>query len=140
MSDSSEIVAAPIGVTTDAPIVPPAQPTKRPLVLWDIVLTIVLLIAFAVVAILLGVSAIGLGFAVPENCFDCNNTQIFFGQILALFGPPVFYFVFIILAIVQLIRRRRSFWVPIVGVVVAVLALLAGGAMVFTAIPGFTFS
>jgi len=137
MSDSSEITAVPVGVTAE----PPAPQGKRPLVLWDIVLTIVLLIAGAVIAILLGVTAaIALGFATPESCFDCNNTQIFFGQILGMFGPPVLYFVFIILTIVQLVRRRRSFWIPIVGVFVAVLVLLAGGAMVFTAIPGFTFS
>ena len=136
MSDSSEITAVPVGVTAE----PPAPQGKRPLVLWDIVLTIVLLIAGAVIAILLGVTAIGLGFAVPENCIDCNNTQIFFGQILGLFGPPVLYFVFIILTIVRLIQRRRAFWVPIVGVAVAIFVTLGAGAMVFTAIPGFTFS
>jgi hypothetical protein len=140
MSDSSEITAVPVGATTDAPVAPPTQPTKRPLVLWDIVLTIVLLLAGAVIAIMLGVTAIGLGFAAPDECFVCNNTQIFFGQIFGMFGPPVLYCVFIILTIVRLVQRRRAFWVPIVGVVVAVLVLLGAGAMVFSAIPGFTFS
>ena len=112
---------------------------KRPVVLWDLVLTLVLLLGGFVTAIVIGVGAVGLGFAPGESCSDCADAQIFFGVALAMFGPPVIYVLAIIIAVIRLIKRQIAFWVPIVGILGGVGLWATGAALVFTGIPGFTF-
>jgi hypothetical protein len=112
---------------------------KKPIVLWDVILTLALLLGGFIAAIVIGISAISLGFAPGENCAGCADNQIFFGVVLAMFGPPVIYLLAIVITVIRLIKRQIAFWVPIVGVVGGLGLWAAGAALVFTGIPGFTF-
>jgi len=112
---------------------------KKPIVVWDLILTLALLLGGTIAAIVIGFSAISFGFAPGENCADCADGQILAGIVLAMFGPPVVYLVAIVVAIARLFKRRISFWVPILGVFGGVGLWAIGAALVFTGIPGFSF-
>jgi len=114
--------------TTPAP-----QPRER--ATWDIVLTIV----FLVVSV--GVNALGsylgvmLAFA-SDSCSTvtpCNYDQISAGMLIAIFGPWVGFVVVTSCSIILLVKRRRAFWVPLVGTALTVALVGVGIALVFNA-------
>ncbi len=122
----------------DAPAAPPAPvaPTRRPRRVWDLVLTILLLVVY------LGVTAIGsflgvfLAFA-SDSCGAssvCNVDQIGTGMTVAVYGVWAPVLIVLIVAIVLLVRRRLAFWVPLVGIALTIAIVVLGGALVFGAV------
>lgn len=100
----------------------------RPRRTWDLVLTIVLLLVYLVVACLALLMAFFLAFA-SDGCGAigaCNYDLISTGWLIAVAGvlAPVLFV--LAGAIILLALRRLAFWVPIVGVVLTIVALVVG--------------
>lgn len=127
---------------------PPAYPpaadagrTRRPVVVWDLVTTIVLLVLAAVVGAVLTFAAFFLVFA-SDPCGAstvCDTGRMGAGFFIALLGPAAITLVTVIVAVVLLILRRRAFWVPIVGILLAAGVWIGGAALVVSGVPGATF-
>ena len=116
---------------------PPPAP-RRPVVVWDLVTTIVLLVIGGGIAIGLTFFAFFLVFA-SDPCGAstvCDTDRMSAGFFLALLGPGVVTGAAGIVAVVLLIRRRISFWVPLVGIVLAVGVWIGGAALVISGVPG----
>ena len=113
-------------------------PPRRPVVVWDLVTTIVLLVIGGAIAIGLTFFAFFLVFA-SDPCGAstvCDTDRMSAGFFLALLGPGAVTIAAIIVAVVLLIRRRISFWVPLVGIVLAVGVWIGGAALVISGVPG----
>lgn len=104
---------------------------------WDIVLTIVLLAANAAVsavasalALLLASSSAGCG-ADGRVC----RTELLQGGVWTMLTVPWIVFVLTaFFAVLLLVVRRRAFWVPLVGTVLAALSWLVGAFLLWAAV------
>jgi hypothetical protein len=107
-------------------------------VVWDLVTTIVLLVVAGAVAVGLTFFAFFLVFA-SDPCGAstvCDTDRMSAGFFLALLGPGAVTLVAVIVAVVLLVLRRISFWVPIVGILLAVGVWVGGAALVVSGVPG----
>jgi uncharacterized membrane protein YhaH (DUF805 family) len=73
-------------------------------------------------------------FLAVTNCSDADCTRLTIGSGIATFGPAAVILVSIVISIIRLVRRRRAWWIPIVGMVAAVLMTVLGGVIVFVPI------
>ncbi|MDQ1205795.1 DUF6264 family protein [Microbacterium sp. SORGH_AS_0862] len=104
---------------------------------WDIVLTIVLLVATATVAavasalaLLLASSSTGCG-ADGRVC----RTELLQGGVWTMLTVPWIAFVLTaFFAVLLLVVRRRAFWVPLVGTVLAALSWVVGAFLLWAAV------
>jgi uncharacterized BrkB/YihY/UPF0761 family membrane protein len=104
---------------------------------WDVVLTIVLLLSTAAVsavastlAVLLAASSAGCG-ADGRVC----RTELLQGGVWTMLTVPWIVFVLTaFFAVVLLVVRRRAFWVPLVGTIVAALTWVAGAVLLWAAV------
>ena len=113
--------------------------TPAPRNTLDIVLSLVFAVLGAGLAIVLGILGITLAFA-GDSCnasAACNFEQLSAGILLAMMLPAVLTVIFIVWMIVRLVRRKRAFWVPIVGAVAAGIGWALGFFVAGTAVPGF---
>ncbi|MDN4596926.1 DUF6264 family protein [Leifsonia virtsii] len=116
---------------------PPPVP-RRPVVVWDLVTTIVLLVIGGAIAIGLTFFAFFLVFA-SDPCGAstvCDTDRMSAGFFTALLGPGAVTVAAVIVAVVLLIRRRIAFWVPLVGIVLAIGVWIGGAALVISGVPG----
>ncbi|WP_231918771.1 MULTISPECIES: hypothetical protein [unclassified Leifsonia] len=117
---------------------PPPAPARRPVVVWDLVTSIILLVFAVVVAAILTFAAFFLAFA-SDPCGAstvCDTDRMGIGFVIALFGPGVVTLITVVVTVVLLIVRRISFWVPIAGILLAVGAWVGGAALVISGVPG----
>ncbi|MDR6971898.1 hypothetical protein [Leifsonia shinshuensis] len=120
---------------------PPGTTTRRPVIVWDLVTSIVLMVVGVVLAGILTFAAFFLVFA-SDPCGGstvCDTERMGIGFFVALIGPAAVTVVAIIAAVVLLVLRRISFWVPIVGMLLAVGVWVGGAALVISGVPGATF-
>ena len=121
---------------------PPAPPApRRPVVVWDLVTSIVLLVVSIVVAAGLTFAAAFLVFA-SDPCGGstvCDTDRMGVGFFVALLSPGTVTLVAVIVTIVLLVKRKISFWVPIVGILLAIGGWVGGAALVISGVPGSTF-
>jgi len=105
---------------------------------WDIVLTIILILVGAVAVAVMMFGAFLLIFA-SDSCGadSCNEVQMTVGMGIAIAAPVMVMLVAAIVAIVLLVRRKLAFWVALVGIVGASLGWGLGAYLVFSAVPGF---
>ncbi len=131
----------PAPTPASAPVVAPLDPTKRPRAMWDIVLTVILLILGIVAAVFGSFAGIFLVF-LSDSCGSttCNSDQMGFGITLATLGVWLPIVASVIVSIVFLVLRRRTFWVPIAGIVLAAAVWALGFALTAGAIPGFSWA
>ena len=119
-----------------SPIENPASPA-RPRRVWDLVLTIVLIVLSlggAVVASFLGLFVLAFG---SDSCVarECNYDVMSTGMMIGLIGPWIPVVIAMIVAIVLLVLRRLAFWVPLVGGVLSIGALILGFAIAASGVP-----
>ncbi|MGO4301467.1 hypothetical protein [Leifsonia sp. RAF41] len=118
---------------------PPAP--RRPVIVWDLVTSIVLLVVAIVVAAGQTFAAAFLVFA-SDPCGGstvCDTGRMGVGFFVALLSPGTVTLVAVIATIVLLVKRRISFWVPIVGILLAIGGWAGGAALVISGVPGSTF-
>lgn len=108
-------------------------PARRPVIVWDLVLTIVLLVLMAGLGFVLFFFSFFLAFA-SDSCgasSTCDTDLIATGMIVAMIVPIGVGVLALVAAIVVLVLKRIAFWIPIVG-----MALMVGGFVLGAAIAG----
>ncbi len=109
--------------------------TARPVRVWDIVLTAVLLILLGIFAAV--ASSLGLFLAMAsDGCFgdSCAEGLLTFGVWFAVISPWVTLLLAIAAAVWLLIVRRLAFWVPLAAAALTVVTFFAALAMVGVAV------
>ncbi|GAA1058205.1 hypothetical protein GCM10017608_06080 [Agromyces luteolus] len=108
-----------------------AAPAKRPVIVWDLVLTIVLLALMAGLAFVLLFFSFFLAFA-GDSCgasSTCDYDRMGTGMLLAMILPIVVALIALVAAVVVLVLKRIAFWIPIVGMVLMVGAFALGAGI-----------
>lgn len=129
------------------PVPPPWQPTpvgvapagtaKRPVRVWDVVVTIILLVGDAVLAALASLMGMFLVMASdPCGVRDCSTELITIGWLMGMILPWVALIATAVVAIVLMVKRRLAFWVPLVGAAAIVGALALAFAVTSAGVPG----
>ncbi len=112
-------------------------PASRRLIVWDIAASC--LVMLFGIAVILGLTAhTVLQIFGRDQCAapTCDFYQYTLGWTLALIGPSIAWFPSVIVAIVLMVKRRISFWVPLVSLALAVLLWWAGIALMFANLLG----
>jgi hypothetical protein len=123
--------AAPEPPTPD-----PVAPARRPRRVWDLVLTIVLLVGYLVITAI----GSGLGFFLAfagDSCGAssvCDYDRMGTGMTVAVYGVWAPVLIVVILSIVLLALRRLAFWVPLAGILLTIALVVTGGVLVFGAV------
>lgn len=115
---------------------PSTSPSERKRALWDIILTVILLVVTVIAASIASLFGLFLAF-MSDSCGavgECNIDQLGVGMALAVGGVWLAPVAAIVAAVVLLVLRRRAFWVALLGLVLvgAIWALgfaLAAGAV-----------
>jgi len=114
---------------------PPAS-GKRPVRVWDIVVTVLLLLAL--VGLTLIVSMFGLYLSVAADACGaraCDTGLIAIGMVFATVVPWMLLGIAVIASIVLLILRRLAFWVPLVCAVLMIISFFIGGGLATAGVP-----
>lgn len=127
--------------STTPPAAPYAQgaPAKPPIIVWDLVVTILLIVIGIPLLLVAGVFSLMMPMASAPCGGDivCNDTQFTIGWIVAM-AAPLLFIVSAIVAIIAVVRRKLGFWIVLVGGVVTLLVWLGGTMLVVGAVPGTT--
>ena len=118
-----------------------SAPAKRPVVMWDLVLTIVLLVVMIGAALLASFFAVFLAFA-GDSCGAstvCDYDRMSTGMLIALIGPLVVGLLARIAAVIVLVLRRLAFWIPIAGIVLIAAVFFGGAALTISGVEAATF-
>ena len=115
--------------------IPDAAP--RPVRVWDVVLTIVLVIGSAVLAAAASLMGMFLVMASdPCGARTCSSELITLGWLMGMILPWVAFLASTVVAIVLMVKRRLSFWVPLAGAAAIILSLVAAFAVTAAGVPG----
>jgi len=116
-------------------------PPKRPVVVWDLVLTIVLLVVMIGAALLASFLSFFLAFA-GDSCgasTTCDYDRMGTGMVVAMIGPLAVGLLALIAAVIVLVLKRIAFWIPIVGIVLIAAVFVGGAALTISGVEGATF-
>ncbi|HAM27368.1 MAG TPA: hypothetical protein DCP11_11900 [Microbacteriaceae bacterium] len=115
-----------------------ATATKRPIIVWDLVTSIILILLGLAIDGIVSLSSLFLVLA-SDSCGsgrECNLAQLTTGWLIAMIAPSVVMLIAIILAIVRMVLRRVSWWVPLAGIVVELLVWWGAVSLVFASVHG----
>ncbi len=114
-------------------------PSSRPVRVWDVVLSVVLLLGLGVLAALTSLFGAFLAMASdPCGAVECDTGLISAGMLTAMILPWVLLAAAVTVVVVLLVRRRLAFWVPLVGVPLVIGAWFLGAAIASAGVPGST--
>jgi hypothetical protein len=107
---------------------------------WRLIGVSALLLLNLAVGLVLGYLAVILVVAY-DSCVlqECSYEGFTFGWLLALLGPPVVLLIAALVSILRMVRKRRTWWIPVAGLMVATALWLIGTQLVFSAVPGSSF-
>jgi uncharacterized protein DUF6264 len=109
----------------------PAAAAKRPIIMWDLVTTIVLLVLMIGAALLASFLSFFLAFA-GDSCGAssvCDYDRMATGMMVAMIGPLLVGLLALIAAIILLVLRRIAFWIPLLGILLIVGVFIGGFAL-----------
>lgn len=138
-------------MTTPPPHLPPQPPqppaewgayapvasTKRPVIVWDVVVSIVLLVLLAILTFFVSIFGFFLVMA-SDPCGGttvCNSDLIGLGVLVAVSVPWLVLIVAVVVVIIMLVKRRIAFWVPLAASPLVVGAWFAGAAIAAAGVP-----
>jgi uncharacterized BrkB/YihY/UPF0761 family membrane protein len=109
----------------------PEQPPRSARRGWDLALTIVLLVLLPLAALACSYAGFFLAFA-SDACgsVSCDEGVMNFGLWFAVIAPWIVLLVSVVAAIVRLVRRRITFWVPLAGIVLMAAMWFVAAAIV----------
>ncbi|HEY6799126.1 MAG TPA: hypothetical protein VI121_00655 [Agromyces sp.] len=112
----------------------------RPVIMWDLVLTIVLLVVMVGVALVASFLSFFLAFA-SDGCGlrNCDYDRMGTGMLIAMIGPLFVGLLALAGGVIMLVLRRIAFWIPIIGIVLAIGVFIVGAAVTISGVPGATF-
>jgi hypothetical protein len=108
--------------------------------MWDLVLTIVLLVLMIGAALLASFLSFFLAFA-GDSCgavAECDYDRMATGMLLAMIGPLAVALIVLIAGVVVLVLRRIAFWIPLVGIILVIGVFIAGAALTASGVPATT--
>ena len=109
-----------------------APTPRRPVIMWDLVLTIVLLVLMTVGGLALAFFAFLLLAFGGDSCgasSTCDYDVMTTGAFAAIGGVVLVGLVALIGAIVMLVLRRIAFWIPLVGIALMIAAFWIGASI-----------
>jgi len=134
---SETSVAAESTTATESTPAAVSATEPKPRRIWDLAVSIILMVVGAIVVVLMLVPSIFLPM-VSAGCGEgCNADQMQLGMVLAFVSPSVLMLVASIIGIVLIVQRKLSFWVVLLGLVLAIVAWFLSIIMVFSASPSF---
>jgi hypothetical protein len=113
-----------------------ATPAKRPIVMWDLVTTIVLLVLMIGAALVASFLSFFLAFA-GDSCGAssvCDYDSMATGMMVAMIGPLLVGLLALIAAVIVLVLKRIAFWIPIVGILLIAGIFAAGVAITISGV------
>ena len=113
---------------------------KRPVIVWDLVLTIGLLLLMVGTALVAFFLSFFLAFA-GDPCgsgITCDYDRMGTGMLVAMIGPLAVGLLALVAAIVVLVLKRIAFWIPLVGTVLIIGVFVGGAALTISGVPGTT--
>lgn len=113
---------------------------KRPVIVWDLVLTIGLLVLMVGTALVAFFLSFFLAFA-GDPCgsgITCDYDRMGTGMLVAMIGPLAVGLLALVAAIVVLALKRIAFWIPLVGIVLIIGVFVGGAALTISGVPGTT--
>jgi hypothetical protein len=115
----------------------PAPAPQRPAIVWDIVLTLILLVGVGILALMTSYFGLFLVMA-SDPCggtMQCNTDLIGLGVLAAVGLPWVVLLIAAVVSIVLLVKRRIAFWVPLVAAPLVIACWFVGAAMASAGVP-----
>lgn len=108
----------------------PRRPGKRPLIVWDVVITSILLVLLAFLSFFVSVFGAFLVMT-SDSCGadDCIASLIGFGVLVAMGLPWLVLIAAVVLSMVLIVKRRVSFWLPLAAAPFVVGAWFAGAGI-----------
>lgn len=103
---------------------------------WDFILTVVLLVVYLGWSLLCSFAGALLAMS-GDSCeasSTCNYDLIGAALMLGVFGPAVLAIIVLVFAIVWLVRKHISFWIPIAGSILAAGIVALAFAMADSAV------
>ena len=115
----------------------PAPRAKRPAIVWDIVISSILLVLLGILAFFVSIFGAFLAMASdPCGSIDCNTELIGMGVLVAMALPWIVLIVAVVVAIILMVVRRISFWVPLAGAPLVVGSWFVGLWIASAGVPG----
>ena len=109
-----------------------AAPARRPVIVWDLVVTIVLLVVMTLGGLALAFFAFLLLAFGGDSCGAssiCDYDVMTNGAFAAIGGVVLVGLLALVGAIVMLVLRRVAFWIPLVGIVLMIAAFWIGASI-----------
>ncbi|MGR2752558.1 hypothetical protein [Agromyces arachidis] len=109
-----------------------AAPARRPVIVWDLVLTIALLVVMVAGGLALALFAFLLLAFGGDSCgasSTCDYDVMTNGAFAAIGGVVLAGVAALVGAIVLLVLRRLAFWVPLAGIVLMIAAFWIGATI-----------
>ncbi|MEU1971174.1 DUF6264 family protein [Microbacterium sp. NPDC019599] len=116
---------------------PPARPPRQPVQLWDVILTIVLLVGLVFVTAFASFAGVFLVMA-SDSCGavgECNSGLIVMGWLVGMLLPWVVLIATVTVAVVFMVKRKLAFYLPLIGAVAVGGALVLGFALAGAGVP-----
>lgn len=119
-------------------MIPSVEKVRRPIILWDVVTSSILLLIYLmgnVIATFLGFSLV----LITDSCgsaASCDPSAIDSGITLAAYGHWIPVLPVLVVAIILMIIRRVSFWVPLVGFLLTAAIWFTGVAILYRGVGG----
>jgi hypothetical protein len=116
----------------------PRRNAKRPLIVWDAVITSILLGLLGVLTFAVSVFGALLAMA-SDPCggsVSCNSELIGLGVLVAMALPWLLLTATVVVAIVFLVKRWIAFWVPLAGAPLVVASWFIGALIADAGVPG----
>lgn len=109
-----------------------AAPARRPVIVWDLVVTVVLLVVMTLGGLALAFFAFLLLAFGGDSCgasSTCDYDVMTNGAFAAIGGVVLVGLLALVGAIVMLVLRRIAFWIPLVGIVLMIAAFWIGASI-----------
>ncbi len=113
-------------------------PEGRPPRGWDFFLTIFLLLMLVILTGVFVIVGFGLGvttLACADSPGSCNSSVISLGTLTVMVGTPLVAIAGIVVSVVWIARRKLSYFIPIIALLVSVGVFALGTWLVDLAVP-----
>jgi uncharacterized BrkB/YihY/UPF0761 family membrane protein len=129
MTESTEPSGRPAPIEWPAPP-PPARPPASGARIADVTVSVILMLAGVVGFAMLAFVSVFL-VMMSDGCYDdrCSTDLMTVGWVIAMFAPPLVFIAAIVWTLVRIARRKTSWWVPVLGAVVAAVAWGVGAGI-----------
>ena len=109
--------------------------SRRPPIVWDIVVSVILLLIGAAVSVVITFASLFLVMQ-SDSCgaVACNLDQFSIGWIVTMVAPTAILLATAVVAIVRMVKRRLAWWFVLIGIAVLLAVWGVGVWLVFSAV------